>query len=398
MGPPWMKVREGGATVRSMLVESTSNPVGLVGELMSTGEREILNEKTFKRMIAIERKRTERSKEPFLLMLVEIGPDLDPKERGRVFESIASVLTSSSRDTDVVGWYKERATLGAMFTGLIVTDKSLILTTILNRISTMLRDEVTYDQFNHISLSFHFVPDDWDSLDRDGASNVALYPDLKNPGKYRRSRLFVKHAIDFFGSALGLILCSPFIALTALAIKLTSRGPVFLKQQRIGQFGGQFTLLKFRSMYQESDHSVHRDIVTKLIADQADGEVDSSHTGSIYKLTNDQRITPIGRFLRRTSLDELPQIINVLRGDMSLVGPRPAIPYELSAYQTWHRKRILEAKPGITGLWQVTGRSQVKFDEMVRLDLRYATSWSLRLDLEILLRTPLAVIKGAGPY
>ena len=106
----------------------------------------------------------------------------------------------------------------------------------------------------------------------------------------------------------------------------------------------------------------------------------------------------MGRFLRKSSLDELPQLFNVLKGDMSLVGPRPPIPYELAAYQTWHRRRVLEVKPGITGLWQVTGRSRVKFDEMVRLDLRYATSWSMWLDLKILLRTPLAVIRGSGAH
>ena len=118
----------------------------------------------------------------------------------------------------------------------------------------------------------------------------------------------------------------------------------------------------------------------------------------VYKITNDKRVTPIGKFLRRTSLDELPQFINVLRGEMSLVGPRPAIPYELAVYKTWHRRRVLEVKPGITGLWQVTGRSRVKFDDMVRLDLRYATSWSPWLDFKILMRTPMAVIKGSGAY
>ena len=115
----------------------------------------------------------------------------------------------------------------------------------------------------------------------------------------------------------------------------------------------------------------------------------------VYKLVNDSRITPLGRFLRRTSLDELPQFLNVLRGDMSLVGPRPPIPYEVAAYQTWHRRRVLQVKPGITGLWQVTGRSKVSFDEMVRLDLQYANFWSLWLDFKILMRTPAAVIKGA---
>ena len=151
-------------------------------------------------------------------------------------------------------------------------------------------------------------------------------------------------------------------------------------------------------MYVDNDHSVHREFVTKLIAEDAVAETQSGSRQNVYKLTNDKRVTPIGRFLRRTSLDELPQLINVLKGDMSLVGPRPPIPYELAAYQVWHRRRVLEVKPGITGLWQVTGRSRVKFDEMVRLDLRYATTWTPWLDLMILLRTPVAVIKGSGAY
>ena len=141
---------------------------------------------------------------------------------------------------------------------------------------------------------------------------------------------------------------------------------------------------------------VAQDPVTgKLIAGDAERVAVSENGKGVYKLANDSRITRIGAFLRKTSLDELPQFLNVLKGDMSLVGPRPPIPYELAAYQTWHRRRVLEVKPGITGLWQVTGRSRVKFDDMVRLDLRYATSWSPWMDLKILLRTPGAVIKGA---
>jgi lipopolysaccharide/colanic/teichoic acid biosynthesis glycosyltransferase len=118
----------------------------------------------------------------------------------------------------------------------------------------------------------------------------------------------------------------------------------------------------------------------------------------VYKLTGDARVTPVGRFLRKTSLDELPQLFNVLTGEMSLVGPRPPIRYELDAYDIWHRRRLLEAKPGITGLWQVTGRSRLRFDDMVRLDLQYATAWSLWLDLKILLRTARVVVSGAGAY
>jgi lipopolysaccharide/colanic/teichoic acid biosynthesis glycosyltransferase len=157
-------------------------------------------------------------------------------------------------------------------------------------------------------------------------------------------------------------------------------------------------LFKFRSMYTNSDQGIHREYVTQLIANQAERKPAGEQGGGVFKLTNDPRITRVGRMLRRSSLDELPQILNVLKGDMSLVGPRPPIPYELSAYQTWHRRRVLEARPGVTGLWQVTGRSQVRFDEMVRLDLRYATTWTLWLDLKILLRTPLAVFRGAGAF
>ena len=124
----------------------------------------------------------------------------------------------------------------------------------------------------------------------------------------------------------------------------------------------------------------------------------SGNGEGVYKLTNDRRVTRVGKFLRRTSLDELPQFLNVLEGDMSLVGPRPAIPYEVAAYETWHRRRVLEVKPGITGSWQVNGRSRVKFDEMVRLDLQYARSWSPWMDINILMRTPRAVIRGDGAY
>jgi len=153
-------------------------------------------------------------------------------------------------------------------------------------------------------------------------------------------------------------------------------------------------------MHVGNNSSIHKEYVTQLIAGQAQrNPTNGNGNGAgVYKLTNDARITRVGAFLRRSSLDELPQILNVLRGEMSLVGPRPAIPYELAAYQTWHRRRVLEVKPGITGLWQVNGRSRIKFDEMVRLDLRYAEAWSPWLDIKILLRTPRAVAEGEGAY
>ncbi|MGB6689374.1 MAG: sugar transferase [Terracidiphilus sp.] len=349
-------------------------------------------------MIAIERKRTERSKEPFLLMLLEAGKQQGSEKSGRALDSMVSVLLSSTRETDVIGWYKDRTAIGAIFTGLVVNDKNSILSMILSRVSTTLRDELTFDQFNQVSISFHFFPDEWDHEESGRPSNPALYPDLLGPNNGRRSKLGVKRMMDIAGSSLALILCSPLLAALAIAIKLTSKGPIFFKQQRVGQYGQSFTFLKFRSMHVNNDASVHKEFVKRLISSEEGQQPANGNGNNVYKITNDKRVTPIGKFLRRTSLDELPQFINVLRGEMSLVGPRPAIPYELAVYKTWHRRRVLEVKPGITGLWQVTGRSRVKFDDMVRLDLRYATSWSPWLDFKILMRTPLAVIKGSGAY
>jgi len=364
---------------------------------LSAGAREVLNEGTFLRMIAVERKRTERSHEPFLLMLLDAGNHQGSEKNGKALDNILSVLPSSIRETDIIGWYKDRATVGVMFTGLARNDKSSILSVILSKVSTALRGQLTSDQFNQVNISFHFFPDDWDHDNSGRPSNPSLYPDLLTPDKNRSTLLRVKQVMDIAGSALMLILCSPLLLMIALAIKASSKGPVLFRQQRVGRYGQCFTFLKFRSMHTHNDPRAHKEYVTKFIAGEADHKP-SNGNGQVvlYKLTNDKRVTRVGKFLRRTSLDELPQLVNVLKGDMSLVGPRPAIPYELAAYQTWHRRRVLEVKPGITGLWQVSGRSSVKFDEMVRLDLRYATSWSPWLDFKILMRTPRAVIGGAG--
>jgi lipopolysaccharide/colanic/teichoic acid biosynthesis glycosyltransferase len=349
-------------------------------------------------MLAIERKRTERSKEPFLLMLLDAGSPAGPEMNGTVLEAMANSLLASSRETDIVGWYKESTIVGVMFTGLAVNDKNSILSTILSRVKSMFRDDLIFKKVNQVSISFHFFPDDWDHGNSGRPSNPALYPDLTSPGNRRRSLLIVKRIIDIAGSALALILCSPLFVAIALAIKVSSKGSVLFRQQRIGQYGKLFTFLKFRSMYVNNDDFVHQKFVTELISSESKDKSPGKDGDGVYKLKDDKRITGVGRFLRRTSLDELPQLFNVLQGEMSLVGPRPAIPYELAAYQTWHRRRVLETKPGITGVWQVTGRSRVKFDEMVRMDLRYALAWSPWLDVKILLRTPFAVIRGSGAY
>jgi lipopolysaccharide/colanic/teichoic acid biosynthesis glycosyltransferase len=361
-------------------------------------DREVLTEASFRRMIAVERKRTERSRQPFLLMLLEVGSAQGVEKNSKALNTIAPALLSATRGTDVIGWYKDRYTLGTIFTGLLVAEKTSILSTILARVSATLRDKLTFEQFNQVTISFHLFPDDWDHDTSGRPSNAALYPDLSNRNSGRRSLLGIKRVMDVVGSALALIMCSPLFLLAALAIKVTSKGPVLFKQQRVGYHGRRFTFLKFRSMRIGNDPGVHREYVTKLIAGQAEREVAAGDGVAVYKLANDSRITRIGKFLRRSSLDELPQLLNVLKGEMSLVGPRPAIPYELAAYETWHRRRVLEVKPGITGSWQVNGRSRVKFDEMVRLDLQYAKRWSPWTDINILFRTPRAVFKGDGAY
>jgi exopolysaccharide biosynthesis polyprenyl glycosylphosphotransferase len=264
----------------------------------------------------------------------------------------------------------------------------------------MLQDNLSLEQFSQISISFHLFPDKWDQDITHRPSNPTLYPDLRRNDKLGKAFSITKRVMDVVGSLLLLIITSPILCAVALAIKLSSQGPVFYRQQRVGQFGKPFTFLKFRSMYVDNDPSVHRKYVMQLIAGQAQRHATEAEgdTVGVFKLTKDRRITKVGSFLRRSSLDELPQLFNVLKGEMSLVGPRPAIPYEVAAYETWHRRRLLEVKPGITGLWQVHGRGRVPFDEMVRLDLRYAREWSPLLDLKILLRTPRAVIIGDGAY
>ena len=376
----------------------TPNAVDPLLETASIVQRTPLDETTFRRMIAIERKRTERSKAPFVLMLLEAVGDRGPKKSAITLNHVATALLSASRDTDLVGWYKEGAIVGTMFTGLIVNDKRAVLDTFLAKVSAALQAELTSEEFNQVRISFHLFPDDWDHEKPGPPTNAALYPDLASRDKGQRTVLFIKRTVDFVGSSIMLTLLAPLFIIIAVAIKLSSRGPVFYRQQRVGRYGQTFTFLKFRSMFINNDSNVHKDFVTRLIASNAGESAPKEPGASVYKLTNDKRITRVGKILRRTSLDELPQFINVLKGEMSLVGPRPPIPYELAAYQTWHRHRLLAVKPGITGLWQVMGRSSVRFDEMVRLDLRYASTWTPWLDLKILLRTPGAVIRGSGAY
>jgi exopolysaccharide biosynthesis polyprenyl glycosylphosphotransferase len=361
-------------------------------------ERSVLNEAAFHRMISLERKRTERSRKPFLLMLLDVGDGLYSDSNEKALDKVLSALSLSTRETDVTGWYKNNLVVGVMFTEFGVDDRNTILTTLMTRVSETLRTNLSSSQFNQISISFHLFPEEWNHEIFHRPSNPKLYPDLTRRDDGRRLFSVIKRVMDTIGSALALFFLSPLLLLIAIAIKLTSKGPVFFRQKRVGQYGEQFVFLKFRSMYVNNDASEHKAYVKQLIAGSAKSQPSNGNGNGVYKLTKDSRITRIGSFLRKTSLDELPQFLNVLKGEMSLVGPRPAIAYEVEAYDIWHRRRVLEAKPGITGLWQVNGRSRIKFDDMVRLDLRYAKTWSPWMDLKILMRTPVVVVFGDGAY
>ena len=200
-----------------------------------------------------------------------------------------------------------------------------------------------------------------------------------------RGELLIKRAMDVLISLVALVLLFPFLVMIGLAIKLETPGPVLFKQLRVGKGERLFALYKFRSMRE----GAHEELEQLLDRNEA--------TGPLFKIRNDPRVTKVGRFLRRTSLDELPQLLNVLTGHMSLVGPRPAPPSEVQRYQAWHKRR-LEVSPGLSGLWQVSGRSALTFDEMVLLDLYYIEHWSPLLDLQILIKTLPQIFLGEGAY
>jgi exopolysaccharide biosynthesis polyprenyl glycosylphosphotransferase len=343
----------------------------------------------------LEQKRSERSKRPFLLMLGSLER-LSSVERESPFRRLIETLSQATRETDVLGWQSTGTAIGAIFPELEPCGTPEVVANLTSRVKGVIQQCLTQDEFARLELSFFLFPEEWGPSGSDQATREALYSTVEQSSPSSKSSSLLKRVVDVVGSLMTIFLLAPVMLLIAVMIRLTSPGPVFFRQQRVGQFGERFTFLKFRSMARANDQSVHRDYMRRFISGQREDSPDAG--GRIYKITHDERVTRVGRFLRRTSLDELPQLFNVLAGDMSLVGPRPPIPYELDWYQTWHRRRLLAVKPGITGLWQVSGRSRVGFDDMVRLDLQYASQRSIWLDLKILFKTPAAVLSGNGAY
>ena len=358
--------------------------------------REVLSQEMFRRIFGLEMKRAMRSNSSFLLMLMGLRRTFQANDGRISLSGLCPALSSCTRETDMIGWYENGSVLGVILSDIASGDRDVIQKLVLAKVKVALGAQLTPQQVGQINFSFYLFPQNCETSKPDHSSHAALDPEWPGQSHTRRLSHIAKRTLDVLGSILALALLSPLFLIISVAIKLTSRGPVLFKQERIGYRGVRFTFLKFRSMKSVNDPTIHREYVRQFIAGRIDSAAASDNR--IYKISEDPRVTRFGRFLRKTSLDELPQLINVLKGEMSLVGPRPPIAYEVEAYQGWHLRRIFEAKPGITGLWQVNGRSRTTFDEMVRLDLRYARNWSFWLDLKILLQTPEAILSGKGAY
>jgi len=369
-----------------------------VPNMGNTPPRMLLHEDAFVSMLYLERRRAERAQNRFVLILVDVQKIMEGiSGKDRMVQLLAKSLSEATRETDIIGWYLENSLMAVIGTELGKASNEVVQKRFLEKLRGIFESTLGKEKSASIFVSFHFFPEEYGSGSNDHSANIKLYPEIQKREDARKVPLAIKRAIDLAGSVAALAFLSPVFAAVALAIKLTSKGPVLFKQERLGQHGKTFTVLKFRSMRTDCDATIHQQYVKQFIAGQAVGD-SGEIAKTVFKIQKDPRITSIGRFIRKSSLDELPQFWNVLRGEMSLVGPRPPLAYEFRAYEVWHRRRVLEIKPGITGLWQVEGRSRTRFDDMVRLDLKYARAWSIWLDLKILAQTPAAVIQGEGAH
>jgi len=359
--------------------------------------RIVLDEDAFVSMLYLERRRAERAGKRYVLMLVDVKDAVFGLEAARTSATLTQTVCGITRETDIVGWYLQNNLIGVIGTEVGQASPQEIRQVMSDKFRNAFSSVLGSERASLIFVSFHFFPEDGENGNSNDSGNIALYPDLCRKATSQRLALGVKRLMDVLGSACALILLSPLFVLIALVIKLTSKGPVFFRQERLGKYGKRFRLVKFRSMRTNCHSKIHEEYVSRFIAGQFKRGVTIGEK-QVFKLQQDPRITRVGAFLRKTSLDELPQFWNVLTGTMSLVGPRPPLGYEFKVYEAWHRRRVLEIKPGITGLWQVEGRSRTQFDDMVRMDLNYACKWTLWLDMKILLRTPAAVLSGDGAH
>ena len=338
---------------------------------------EILSAAEFAVAVEHEKRRSERSGEPLSMLLC--GLDAKLSRHPGLTQHVLDTLSAARRNTDLLGC------LGAGRFALLCPNTG---DAVLPRFRRVMTESAG---IGPLSLEVVTYPDDLFEV----FATTAPAADGNAPKEAHAfaggSRGYpLKRFVDVSGALLGIALLWPLMLLVWAAVRLTSSGPAIFRQKRLGRGGVPFTFYKFRSMRTGASEALHRDFVSDFIRRQGDTVA--------CKIKGDPRVTGCGRFLRKTSIDELPQLFNVLKGDMSLVGPRPPIAYEAANYQPWHLRRILEVKPGITGLWQVKGRSKVSFDDMVRMDIQYVRCCCLTYDLRILLKTVLVVLRCDGAY
>ena len=344
----------------------------------------ILQKSEFLNRLRIEKRRADRSKSPLSIALFSFHEKAMSDRQ--LIQNFLKPFQKNTRETDIKGWVDHNVI------GLLLPDTNEKgVQQFVNKIVNG-NGDVTY------SVITGTYPDDlFHKLLVEEQDKPDLFPiDLDKSFKTRRIQSALKRGMDIIGSLFGISLSFPLMLGAALVIKITSPGPIIFKQYRFGKKGMRFLFYKFRSMQWNVDDQIHREYVTHLIKGNLDKINQGDAERPLYKMKSDNRVTKVGRIIRKLSIDELPQFFNVLKGEMSLVGPRPPLPYEVEKYKPWHLRRVLEVKPGITGLWQVDGRSTTSFDDMVRLDLRYSQNWSLWLDIKILLKTVGAVIRPKG--
>lgn len=364
---------------------TAEDPVRLVGDAEADRAQGRESERlvargAFVKQLQNEQRRTDRSKVPCSIALFRV----DGKRSGwGAVHGLLSLLCAATRETDFLGYLREDL-VGVLLTA---TDEQGV-EGFVRKIAARVPDR----QFS--TATGTYPGQQLDALIADGEEMPGASPHREEGGA--RDGYRGKRSLDVVGAMIAIVLSSPVMLLAALAVALTSPGPVILKQVRLGKRGEPFVFYKFRSMVVGGDDRIHREYVSSLISGDLEGLNQGSAERPLYKIKFDPRVTAVGRLIRKTSIDELPQLFNVLKGEMSLVGPRPPLAYEAEKYQSWHLRRILEAKPGMTGLWQVEGRSKTSFDDMVRLDLRYIESCSLIVDLKILIKTVRVVFRCDG--
>lgn len=356
----------------------------------ATKENRILSEREFKDRLYKERKRSERSKSPMSVVFINLSRGTKSSSRNwsrdkDFYRQLNGIVDYCTRDTDFVGWYECQQVLGIIYVDTQRESRDIVIERLKNKIVDSENLQIN-SEIDIAALTFPLK-----DLRETDSVTLTVYPKKRDTFNDKMS-LTVKRIFDYLGTIGCILLFLPLFLLIPILIKLDSKGPVFYLQKRVGEGGKIFHLYKFRSMHVNTNDNIHRTYVTQLIK----GDVDNKQ--GIYKIKDDPRVTRVGKILRKFSFDEIPQFFNVLKGEMSLVGPRPPIPYETAEYELWHLRRIMECKPGITGLWQVEGRSKTNFDEMVRMDLNYIEKRSLFLDLKIVFKTPWVLLTARGAF